>query len=59
MLVMSRQLHERIRIKLPDGRFIWVQVALIDRAKVRLAFDAPRDVQIDREEIAEMKDGTR
>ena len=59
MLVMTRQRHERIRIKLPDGRCVWVQVALIDRTKVRLAFDAPRDIEIDREEIAEMKDGTR
>jgi carbon storage regulator CsrA len=38
------------------GDDIIVTVIRIDRGKVRLAFEAPRDVRIDREEVR-LKDG--
>jgi carbon storage regulator len=51
MLVLSRKLAERIRLKLPDGSCVWLWVVDIDRGKVRLGVDAPRDVEVMREEL--------
>ena len=51
MLVLSRRLNERVRIALPDGRHGWITVADIDRAKVRLGFLFPADVEVLREEL--------
>jgi carbon storage regulator len=51
MLVISRRQGEAIVI---DGR-IRVSVATISRRQVRLAIEAPRQVQVDREEIRERK----
>lgn len=46
-LVLSRKLHESIVI---DGD-IKVTVVEIDRGKIRLAIDAPKDVPIYRSEL--------
>ena len=47
MLVLSRQLGEKIRI----GDEICITVVDIDRGKIRLGIDAPREVPIFREEL--------
>lgn len=51
MLVLSRKKNERIVI---DDRIVLVVVE-IRGDKVRLGFDAPRDVTIDRQEVHEAK----
>ena len=51
MLVLSRRQGEAIVI---DGG-IRVSVATISRHQVRLAIEAPRQIQVDREEIRERK----
>lgn len=51
MLVLSRRTDERIRIKLEDGRHIWVLVTRIDRNKVRLGISAPPSIILEREEV--------
>lgn len=47
MLVLSRKLGEKIYI----GKDICVTVVDIDRGKIRLGFEAPREVVISREEL--------
>ncbi len=47
LLVLSRKLGEKVWI----GKDICVTVVDIDRGKIRLGFDAPRDVPIYREEV--------
>jgi carbon storage regulator len=47
MLVLSRKLSERIRI----GQDIWITVIEIDRHKIRLGIEAPRETAIFREEL--------
>jgi carbon storage regulator len=49
MLVLSRKVGEKIYI----GENIVVTVAEIDRGRVRLGIEAPRDVPIWRDELAE------
>lgn len=49
MLVLSRRLNQRIRVKVGDVE-VWVTLVETDRGKVRLGFTAPRDVEIQREE---------
>ena len=51
MLVLSRKIGERIVI---DGG-IAVTVCEVKDGKVRLGIDAPRDVRVDREEVADRK----
>lgn len=51
MLVLTRFEQERVRLLLPDGMEIWVRVVEIRNSKVRLGFDAPNGVVIEREEI--------
>lgn len=46
-LTISRKLGEKVLI----GDNIWVQVAEIDRGKIRLRISAPRGVPIMREEL--------
>lgn len=48
MLVLTRKENQRIII---DGGRIVVRVVEIDGSRVRLGFDAPRDVTILREEV--------
>lgn len=47
MLVLSRKLGEKIYI----GDNITITVVSIDRGKIRLGIDAPRDVPIFRQEL--------
>ena len=47
MLVLSRKLGEKICI----GNNICITVVDIDRGKIRLGIDAPRDVPIFRQEL--------
>lgn len=48
MLVLSRKVGESIQI----GDDIFVSVVEVKGGRVRLSFDAPKDVKIIREEIA-------
>lgn len=47
MLVLSRRVGERILV----GENLWLTVVRIDRTKVRIAFEGPDEIRIDREEI--------
>lgn len=47
MLVLSRKLGEKILI----GEHIVVTVVDIDRGKIRLGVEAPKDVPVHREEV--------
>jgi carbon storage regulator CsrA len=61
MLVLSRNLSERVVVTLEDGRQIRVEVIEIrgrDR-KVRLGFTADPAIRIDREEIDERRAADR
>ena len=51
MLVLSRKLGEKIYI----GENICITVVDIDRGKIRLGIEAPRDVPIFRQELLEGK----
>ncbi|MGL6073032.1 MAG: carbon storage regulator [Fimbriiglobus sp.] len=50
MLVLSRKLGEKILI----GDNIYITVVDIDRGKIRLGIEAPRDVPIYRQELLPM-----
>jgi carbon storage regulator len=52
MLVLSRKLGEKVYI----GDDICVTVVEIDRGKIRLGIEAPRDVPIYRQEIRPVKE---
>jgi carbon storage regulator len=54
MLVLSRKLGEKIFI----GENICITVVDIDRGKIRLGIEAPRDVPIYRQELLPLKNGT-
>ena len=51
MLVLSRKLGEKIII----GENICITVVDIDRGKIRLGIEAPRDVPIFRQELLPLK----
>ncbi len=53
MLVLSRKLGEKIYIS--DN--ICITIVDIDRGKIRLGIEAPRDVPIFRQELLEKKGG--
>jgi carbon storage regulator len=53
MLVLSRKLGEKIVI----GENICITVVDIDRGKIRLGIEAPRDVPIFRQELLPRKAG--
>ena len=53
MLVLSRKLGEKIFI----GENICITVVDIDRGKIRLGIDAPRNVPIYRQELLPLKAG--
>ena len=60
MLVLRRVLDERIVIEVPpssERRLIELVVADLRPHEVRLAFDAPRDVAINRSEVLERNGG--
>lgn len=53
MLALSRKVGESILLRLDDGREITLHVVRMERnTKVRVAIDAPDDVEIIRSEIA-------
>ena len=52
MLILAARPGERIRLRVGD-QTIWVRVHALDRRIVRLAFDAPPEVVIVREELLE------
>jgi carbon storage regulator CsrA len=56
MLILTRKTHEKVVLQWA-GKTVVITVTEIRRDKgiVKLAFDAPREVRIDREEIAEAK----
>lgn len=56
MLVITRDIGEVIRITLPDRRIIRIKIGNIYGNDRRILIDAPRDVQVDREELAIRKD---
>lgn len=49
-LVLGRYTDERVRIRTTDGD-IWVRVIDVNHSQVKLDFDAPREIQIAREEV--------
>lgn len=53
MLVLSRKNGEKVRIKLPDGRLVWLTVVEIRGDKVRLGVTAPPDLPVHRLEVWE------
>ncbi|MBI1812579.1 carbon storage regulator [Candidatus Peregrinibacteria bacterium] len=53
MLVLSRKLGEKICI----GENICITVVEIDRGKVRLGIEAPREVPVFRQELLPIKGG--
>lgn len=55
MLVCSRKTNERMVITTPEGRLIRMTIVELRGDKVRVGFEADRDVVIDRQEIWEMK----
>ena len=56
MLALTRKAGERIVMRDRDGREIRLEVAWIRGDRVRLAIAAPREVDVDREEIRVAKD---
>ncbi len=51
MLILSRHVTEKIRIKTPEGRVIWIELTNINRGRSWLGFTADKDVTIDRMEV--------
>lgn len=51
MLVLSREVDERIVFVLSDGQEIFVQVVAIRGDKARLGIEAPLSIQVHREEV--------
>lgn len=52
MLVLQRKIHERIRVRCPDGTELWVQLVDVrDRSKARIGIEAPAGYEIVREEL--------
>jgi sRNA-binding carbon storage regulator CsrA len=54
-LVLTRRPHERVRLLVPvpgnEPVEVWVMLVEVRRGLARLAFDAPPEVQIKREEL--------
>jgi carbon storage regulator CsrA len=53
MLVLTRTPQEVVKLTCPDGTVIRVVFVSVDRNKIRLGFDAPPGVQIERMERLE------
>ncbi len=53
MLVLTRKVGEKIVLDHPDGLITVVLVEIGGSGKVRLGFDAPDTVSIDRKEVRE------
>lgn len=55
MLVLGRKKDERVFITCPNGTRITVIVCRHNNDRCEIGFDAPDDVKIDREEVADIK----
>lgn len=55
MLALSRRVGEKVVIGDPAKPLGVIQVVAVQGDKVRLAFDFPREVEINRSEVAERK----
>jgi len=55
MLALTRRINEEVIITLPDGTEFSIVVALVHGDKVRLKFNAPKNVIINRKELHELK----
>jgi carbon storage regulator len=53
VLVLQRHENESVVIGLPDGREIIVMVTEIRFDKVKLGFEAPLDITVHRQEVAD------
>jgi carbon storage regulator len=53
MLCLQRREDETVVLGLPDGREIRVMVTEIRGEKVKLGFEAPKDVTVHRQEISD------
>ena len=59
MLTLAFKDQHRARIELPDGRAVWVAIDFnglrtsnnARAPEIKLSFDAPREIKIDREEV--------
>jgi carbon storage regulator CsrA len=58
MLVLSREVGERVICTLPDGQTIEIMPVRISADKVRLGITAAPEIEIDREEVIERKKQT-
>ena len=58
MLVLSREVGERVICTLPDGQKIEIMPVRIGPDKVRLGILAAPEIEIDREEVAMLKKQT-
>jgi carbon storage regulator CsrA len=56
MLVITRRENERTHILLPNGQTIIVTLVQVRTDKARLGFDAPKEIQIAREELLHMEE---
>jgi carbon storage regulator CsrA len=52
LLVLERKEHERVRLE-AGGVLIWVVVVEAERGRAKLAFRAPPEVRILREEVVD------
>ena len=61
MLVLTRRTNERVIITLPDGATIQILLCEVRGDKVRIGFEAPRQIKINRLEVQESidRDGER
>lgn len=50
-LTLTRRRGQKIVIKLPDGRDVYISPAEISGDRVRLNICAPADIRVDREEV--------
>ena len=55
MLALSRRVGEKVVIGDPAKPLGTIQVVAVQGDKVRLAFDFPREVEINRSEVADRK----
>lgn len=52
-LVLTRKLNESVVVHQDDKVLLAVKISKIDRNQIRLAFDADKEVKIDRQEVFE------
>lgn len=55
MLVLSRDIGDRIILEYPSGVIVEIEVLNVKSKQVKIGLDAPADVNIAREELLEGK----